>query len=417
MGDNTKTNLPEQPLWRPGEIWFQKLIPRDRPWGKEELLFPVPKEARGKLGVLLGEPAEFDGKRHATGDIVEAADDAQLARMIAHLPDRSAAFFPWYDRLVPGPLLLPHSQTPDLATHRYGLQRLLFRGIAAMLIISIATLTSKGFRFYGLILVTIYGLHPIIGACIGLLERLERRTVEDWNRHLVNEVFFARWIGVGKSRLLVAGVLVLVLLFLGQIAVGLRPSIRAAALVKESIRSGGEWWRLVTPGLMHGGFIHILMNAMALASVGKFLTRLVYPPVLAFVFLVSVVTGCLASLSFGQAAASVGASGGILGCFGFLLVLTGKFRDELPASLRASLLQSVVVVAIFGWLGSGFIDNAGHAGGFAGGILLAIFMKRSLQIGGETVGPITRMISWASIGLLALAALKVSWELWKIHAT
>ena len=415
MGDHNDQIIPGQPVWRPGEIWFQQWIPKDRPWGKEELLVQVPDEARGKLGVLLGEPAEFDGTRHATGDIVEATDEKRFAGMVPRLPDGSAVFFPWYDRLVPRDLLAPHHQPPDLATYRATLRHRLLKSLALTLGLVLAAYSIDGFFLYGLLLATMYGLQPMIGSALGLLERVERRTTDDWNRQLVNEVFFTRWIDTGKSRLLVTSLLVLVLIFLGQLAVGLRPSIGAAALVKEKVRYGGEWWRLVTPGLMHGSILHILFNGMALASVGKFITRLVYPPLLALVFLFSVVTGSLASLYFGQAAASVGASGGILGCFGFLLVLTGKFQDELPGFLRAGLLQSVIVVAIFGWLGSGFIDNAAHGGGFAGGILLAMAMDRFFRLGEQRAGPITRLLSWTALVVLALAALKVAWELWKIY--
>lgn len=413
--DQNQTDL-EPPAWRPGHIWFREWLPAACPWGREDLLDPVPATAQGKLGIVLAEPAEIDGVRHGTGEIIEASGEAEFMRLVARFAGHSAFFFPWYDRLVPGTLLIPYARPPDPAGYRSGMIRRFLRALAVAIGLGFIAYSFEGLRLFGLVLATMYGLHPMIGALIGIFEGTRRRTVAEWNRGLVNEVFFNRWIEAGKSRLLAAGMVVLVLLFLGQSGVGTRASIEAAALVKEKVRTEGEWWRLITAGLMHGSLIHILFNGMALASVGKFITRLVHPPLLAFVFLTSVVTGSLASLHFGQAGASVGASGGILGCFGFLFMLTGKFQEELPAFLRASLLQSIIVVAIFGWLGSGFIDNAAHGGGFAGGVVLASLMDRHLRLGGGDPGPLLRWISRLSIVVLALAAVKVAWALWTLSA-
>lgn len=415
-GDERRQENPDPPSWPPGEIWFRKWIPDERPWGREDLLAAVPHAARGKLGAIVGEPVEIDGTRHGTGEIVTAAGEAEFNRLVMSCAAHSAFFFPSYDRLVPGSLLFPHVRPPDPERLRSGALGRFLKSLAIAIGLGWLAHSMEAMRMIGLMLAAIYGLHPMVGALIEGLEAGKNRTLEQWNRRLVNEVFFVRWIDAGKSRLPAVGMIVLVLLFLGQLAVGMRPSIAAAALVKERVLAGGEWWRLVTPGLMHCGLLHIIFNGMALAGVGKFITRLVYPPLLAFIFLASVITGSLASLYFGAAAASVGASGGILGCFGFLLMLTGKFQDELPGFLRANLLQSIIVVAIFGWLGSGFIDNAAHAGGFAGGVLIAAAMDRFLKLGGGTTGPITRALSGISMVVLALAAAKVAWELWTLHA-
>lgn len=145
------------------------------------------------------------------------------------------------------------------------------------------------------------------------------------------------------------------------------------------------------------------------------MTALVSPALLGLVFLTTVVTGSLASLYLGSPGSSVGASGGILGCLGFLLVVTSRFREVLPGFLRVSLIQSTIVVTIFGLLGSQFIDNAAHAGGFLGGIALGLVMTPVLSLAPEKTGLILRVLSGLSLTILALGVGKIASELWRIH--
>ena len=184
--------------------------------------------------------------------------------------------------------------------------------------------------------------------------------------------------------------------------------------MKDRVFEHGEWWRLVTTGLMHGNVIHILFNGMALYSLGRVLVALVSPALLSFVFVATVVTGSLASLWLGPGVPSVGASGGILGCLGFLLVVTMKFAKELPGYLRASLIQATIVVAIFGALGSRFIDNAGHAGGFLGGLVLGLLFSPWMRLAPSSTRPIFRLLSWFSIAVLLGGVAKIALELGKL---
>jgi membrane associated rhomboid family serine protease len=153
---------------------------------------------------------------------------------------------------------------------------------------------------------------------------------------------------------------------------------------------------------------------MALFSLGRVIVALVSPSLLSIVFLVSVVTGSLASLFLGQAPASVGASGGILGCLGFLIVVTRKFRDQLPDYLRANLIMSCVVIAIFGLMGSQFIDNAAHAGGFIGGVVLGELLYSQLKLVPGSTRKSIGLVSIISITILLAGVAKVFWEFWSV---
>jgi len=177
--------------------------------------------------------------------------------------------------------------------------------------------------------------------------------------------------------------------------------------VRERVLEDGEWWRVVTTGLMHGNVIHILFNGMALYSLGRVLVALVSPAFLSFVFLFTVVTGSLSSLWLGPGVPSVGASGGILGCLGFLLVVTLKFKKELPGYLRANLVQATIVVAVFGALGNKFIDNAAHAGGLLGGIALGLLACPWMRLAPGSTRPVFRVLSGVSIVILLGGVVKI----------
>jgi membrane associated rhomboid family serine protease len=405
---------PRLALWQPGEVWFRAWVPRDQPWGDESVLEPVPEIATGKYALVLDESSTINDHHHKEGEAIIAESRSHFERVLFHLRKARAVAFPWYGRLVPMGLLVPHAGTIDLETNRAAKRDQFFRGLSIVAALAAGAFFLPEFRFYALLLATMYGIQPMVEAAVAVTERVDRYPVEELNRRLVNDVFFSKWIAAQKSALLKAGVALLVVIFVGQVSAGLGSSFQAAALVKSRVRFDGEWWRLVTAGMMHGNFLHILLNGMALHGIGRYITGLVYPPLLAFVFLFSVVTGSLASLYLGHATSSVGASGGILGCLGFLLMVTGKFQHVLPGYLRTSLIQNTIVIAIFGLLGSGYIENAAHAGGFAGGILLGILLDRSIHLGSSTAGPMLKGLSIAGIGALAAGAAKIAWELWRI---
>ncbi len=147
---------------------------------------------------------------------------------------------------------------------------------------------------------------------------------------------------------------------------------RVAGLVKEFYRAG-EWWRLFTAPWLHGHPVHWAMNAAALLYLGRRTEVLARWPHLALAFLVSAWFGGIASV-YWVAAPSVGASGGLLGLLGFLLVFETLHRRLVPVSARRRLLAGVVVIALMGLFGFRFIDNAAHAGGLVAGMAYALLV-------------------------------------------
>lgn len=406
--------LPPLSAWRAGEVWFRHVIPGNVPWGDESLLDPVPAEAAGQFGLKTAADAEIDGQHYRAGELIVVDSFGDLLRLLQRVPSASDLIVPWYDRLIPAAWIEPHREQVDLAAYRAESGGRFVRSLMITAGLIASGFAFPDFRMLALLFATFYGLSPMVESGLAWLRRVDLYSVGELNRRLVNFELFRRWILKKRSLLLQVGLGFLIAIFAGQMWVGIDPSIEAAALVKPAVLEHGQWWRTVTTGLMHGSLLHILFNGMALYSLGRVIVSLVSPPLISFVFLFTVVTGSLASLYLGPAPASVGASGGILGCLGFLLVLTFKFRALLPGFLQANLIQSTLVVAIFGALGASFIDNAAHAGGLVGGVFLGLVAWPWIRLAPSTVKPGVRILSLASLAVLAAGLGKIAWELWKL---
>ena len=146
-------------------------------------------------------------------------------------------------------------------------------------------------------------------------------------------------------------------------------AILAAGLLKDPGHHS-EWWRVYTAPFLHGNPLHFLMNAAALLYLGKRLEVFARWPHLPLVFLLSAAVGNEASLRLLDKP-SVGASGGLLGWLGFLLVFESLHRPLIPRSARRRLVAGVLLTGLIGMIGYQFIDNAAHTGGLLAGMLYA----------------------------------------------
>ncbi|MAS96549.1 MAG: hypothetical protein CMO55_25450 [Verrucomicrobiales bacterium] len=412
--------------WKDDQVWFRDLIPEEYPWGNEEFLDEVPETARGEFGVKFAGDSTVDGTRYQSGQIAVVDTREEFVRLFSRSENILGIIVPWFDRIVPATLLTPYQRQIDKAEFRRGLAAKFQKALLITVVLLGIGFWMKEFLMLALLGATIYGLFPLVEVAMTWFRKIDEVSVPELNRRLVNHEFFQRWMLSRPKRSMQIAIGVLVLVFLGQCAVdgglfNLGQSVQAAALVKKDVTEGGEWWRTVTTGLMHANLIHILFNGMALYSLGRVITAVVSRSLLSVVFLVTVITGSIASLYLGPSEvtfegvtmprASVGASGGILGCLGFLLVITYKYKGVIPGYLRLSLIQSAIVVTIFGLLGSLFIDNAAHAGGFVGGVVLGLVFYPWLNLAPERTRLSIRFLGWVSMAVLVAGVVKIAIEL------
>ena len=151
-------------------------------------------------------------------------------------------------------------------------------------------------------------------------------------------------------------------------------TVTKVGLLKSTVAGGDPWWRYLTAPLVHGNLVHWLMNFAALRYLGRRAEVLARWPHMILVFVISAFIGGMATVYFMPDIPSVGASGGILGLLGFLLVFETLHRSLVPKSASKRLLAGLVMVGVMGALGCSFIDNAAHAGGLIAGMVYALIV-------------------------------------------
>ncbi len=149
--------------------------------------------------------------------------------------------------------------------------------------------------------------------------------------------------------------------------------IRLGALELTHVWRAGEWWRVVTTGLLHGSLLHLGLNLWALGSIGDWSELAWGRWKHAAIFAVSSIAGCLASLLWCEARIVVGASAGILGWAGALWVARRFGSNSLQTQLEpvSSFALGLLILVCLG-LGAVIpgIAQAGHVGGLAAGAIL-----------------------------------------------
>ncbi len=80
--------------------------------------------------------------------------------------------------------------------------------------------------------------------------------------------------------------------------------------------AGGEWWRLISYNFLHGGLFHVGFNLYALSIVGPLIEDRLGGAKAFVIYLVSGILAGIVSHMYSPLAASVGASGAILGLIG-----------------------------------------------------------------------------------------------------
>ena len=143
----------------------------------------------------------------------------------------------------------------------------------------------------------------------------------------------------------------------------------------------GEWFRIFTAALLHGGYVHLLFNSYALYSAGRMLEPLVGWPWFVALYVLGALGGGLASVAFNAPnIVGIGASGAIMGLFGFILTIALRFPSEIRRLFVINglsvLIPSTLPALLPALTGSEgmTIDYAAHIGGGMAGAVLGLGM-------------------------------------------
>lgn len=169
----------------------------------------------------------------------------------------------------------------------------------------------------------------------------------------------------------------------------------------------GDWWRLVTYMFLHGGLLHIAFNMWCLWDLGQLCESLYGRWTYAAIYLITGVSGGLASIAWNPRVLSVGASGAIFGLAGALAASYYLGEFSLPSIAIRGTFRSLAFFIGFNVLfgigynlfagSSGGVDNACHVGGLVSGLALGAVIAR---VAPQQDAPIRRA---SVVGVVALA--------------
>jgi rhomboid protease GluP len=132
---------------------------------------------------------------------------------------------------------------------------------------------------------------------------------------------------------------------------------------------GGEWWRLITAGFLHGGVLHILMNSWVLFDLGVQVEESYGTSRYVFIYILTTVTGFYASYLWSPTL-SIGSSAGIFGLIGAMIAIGVSHRSAYGAAVRSLYMRWAVYGLLMGLLPLFAVDNAAHIGGLTGGFVI-----------------------------------------------
>jgi membrane associated rhomboid family serine protease len=150
------------------------------------------------------------------------------------------------------------------------------------------------------------------------------------------------------------------------------PGYEERLLLNSFYVENGEYFRLLTVALLHGGLWHLAFNLFALHALGTPLENYFGRKKYAVILLVSLLSGSTLSVLFNPAYVySIGASGMIFGLFGALALIGERAGIEWRSILVIIGLNFAIGFALGG------VDWRGHLGGLIGGTLATLVLNRT----------------------------------------
>ena len=150
--------------------------------------------------------------------------------------------------------------------------------------------------------------------------------------------------------------------------------------LESTYNINNEWWRLITPMLIHFSFAHLVFNCLWIYVLGSKIEQ--FDGHLIFINLILFCSICsnLTQYFFGGPSLFGGLSGVIYGMLGFCMIieLESQFeRYDLPPALYLFMiiwlaLGFMGVLTLFGF---GNVANFAHLGGLISGIIFAMIIN------------------------------------------
>jgi rhomboid protease GluP len=168
----------------------------------------------------------------------------------------------------------------------------------------------------------------------------------------------------------------------------------------------GEYWRLVTAGFMHGGWLHILMNSWVLYDLGAQVEQVYGTPRFLVFYFAGSVGGFYLSAELSPRTPSLGASAALMGLIGAMIAFGVANRSELGRRIRGAYGRWVVYIIAFGLIPGFNVDNWAHIGGLAAGFVIGYVAGTPMRSNAAREG-VWRVLAAVCLLLTALSFFEV----------
>lgn len=139
----------------------------------------------------------------------------------------------------------------------------------------------------------------------------------------------------------------------------------------------GEYWRLITGGFLHSGFLHIAFNMYLLYVIGQMLESTMGSVRFTLLYFAALLAGSAGALLVTPGALTVGASGAVFGLMGAAFVeMRARGADPMAGGVFGSIGGLILINLALTFVLSG-ISIGGHIGGLIGGGLVALAYQQA----------------------------------------
>jgi membrane associated rhomboid family serine protease len=169
----------------------------------------------------------------------------------------------------------------------------------------------------------------------------------------------------------------------------------------------GDYWRLITGGFLHAGFLHIAFNMYLLYILGNLLEPAIGSVRFAILYFASLLAGSAGALIVSPLSPTVGASGAVFGLMGAAFIeMRARGQDPFGGGGVLSGIGGLILINLVLSFALRGISIGGHIGGLIGGGLVALIFiaaERMRQPALAYVGGIAFGVAAAAVGILAAA--------------
>lgn len=135
----------------------------------------------------------------------------------------------------------------------------------------------------------------------------------------------------------------------------------------------GHWWTVLTAIYLHGSLLHILFNLLWIRQLLPDVEEVYGQARTIVIFTLSGAAGFLLSNAAGNPF-TVGASGAIFGVLGAMVWYGRRRGGFFGAAIFRQYGMWALILFVAGLLPGMRVDNWGHAGGFLGGVVVALLL-------------------------------------------